>query len=160
MDLSNRIGLYQILSTAATRYDGPDAALEARFENHKLWLDSKGKNGERFRARENEVFSGFNLSDLDLRKAILSGATFDSCSMFDTNLSQADAQGTIWIKSLLRRTKFNGTNIEGARFEGCEYERKQFRHASGKSNVFWTAEEIREAEKKNEDAAALQLNHS
>ncbi len=102
-----------------TIYDRPDEALEERLDNHALWLQTDGASGEQFRVEENEVFYGLNLFGVNLKKAILDGATFASCNMKRANLMRAYAPNTKWINTLLQDAKMNRMIKTNAKFIDC-----------------------------------------
>lgn len=108
-------------------------SVKARVEQHKLWLESNGKEGSRFQA-QNENLTGIDFSRKDLRKAEFRSCILDYCNFYASNLSDkatlmscsikkarldnADFSSAVLIKcqitdSSFRNAKFSDAHIEG-----------------------------------------------
>ena len=120
-------------------------ALRVRFPDLKLQLIGQDLRGNaqpwaydlhaqilfdygRLNTHETRDFSGANLShsrfdDSILRGIVFQGATFESASLVDTDLSRADLRGVSFKGAFLNGTNFNRAQLAGADFTDAELSR-------------------------------------
>lgn len=94
---------------------GRSPALQKVIDNHALWLDSKGKEGERL------DFSGAWLRSANFEEADLSGANFNrsilkSASFCDAFFQDGDFKGADFFRARLVWCYFGYANFEYANF--------------------------------------------
>jgi len=94
-------------------------ALKAILDNHKKWLDSDRKTGERAN------LSGANLYGADLREADLREADLYEADLRWANLSEADLRGAYLREAdlrgaYLREADLRGANLRGANLRGAD----------------------------------------
>ena len=90
--------------------------LSAILKEHLLWLDSRGKNGER------ADLSNKNLRGSDLRGADLFRADLRGADLRGADLIRADLRGADLFRANLFRADLEGANLEGANLEGANLE--------------------------------------
>jgi uncharacterized protein YjbI with pentapeptide repeats len=91
-------------------------------EEHRLWLDSDGKDGKR------ADFEGANLEGADLegaylQGAILKGAHLEKAHLGGAKLQGADLEGAYLQGAILKEAYLGGTHFEKANLEGANLER-------------------------------------
>jgi hypothetical protein len=93
-------------------------------EDHKLWLETGGKEGKRAYLRGADLseadlqranFSDADLQRADLRRANLSDADLDEAYLIGADLVDADLRG-----AYLRRANLNGADFRGAYLIGAD----------------------------------------
>lgn len=111
----------------------PESALEPVYESwppdllefaeildqHKLWVDSAGKEGER------GDLSGVNLAGRDLTSVNLQGAQLNKTNLRGAELSMANLRGASLVEADLREAnllgaEFSGANLMGANLYGAQ----------------------------------------
>ncbi|WP_436862955.1 pentapeptide repeat-containing protein [Acinetobacter haemolyticus] len=97
-------------------------SVRERLEKHKIWLDSNGKDGVRFQAK-NEDFTGVDFSSRDLRKAEFYSCVLDYCNFYGVNLGAA---ATFW-KCSIKKSLIIQASLENSQFVECEIENSNFR---------------------------------
>jgi len=102
--------------------------------DHRQWLDSKGKKGEKAVLSHAGLvradlyaakLSFINLQGADLREAVLSEADMDDANLRDTNLADAVLDWASLDGAKLQRASLQGAdlrwaNLEGANMSGCD----------------------------------------
>ena len=100
--------------------------LKEILEQHKLWLETNGVQGERANLSYADLINanlwGANLSYADLRGANLKGA-----NLINANLEDADLRG-----ANLKGADLTGANLTGANLSGAD-----LKDATGLPNVSW-----------------------
>ena len=81
--------------------------------NHKLWIDSNSKYGNRAN------LCGANLSDANLRDANLRGANLSGADLSDANLYRADLLGANLSDTNLRDANLSGADLRCANLRGA-----------------------------------------
>ena len=113
--------------------------LKAILKDHKLWLDSHGKQGKR-------VFAGCadlhgvnlcnaNLYGADLRDAYLHGANLYGANLYGADLCNAYLQGADLARANLRGANLRGANLRGANLHGANLRGAKF--ATNFKKVRW-----------------------
>lgn len=92
--------------------------------DHKLWLETDGKRGERANF-ERTALDSVNLSKADLRKANFVGASlidtdFRGAKLQEANLSAADLSGARLKNAELKKAQFINAKLNKANFEGAD----------------------------------------
>ena len=82
-------------------------------EQHKLWIDTNGNQGERATLSKADL-SGANLFEADLSKADLSGANLSGAYLFRANLSEADLSKADLSEADLSEADLSGANLSEA----------------------------------------------
>lgn len=99
-------------------------------DEHRLWLESGGKEGERANLKnanlENTNLSGANLTgacllEANLPGAYLAGANLSRANLEGADLSVANLEGTNFYHAMLTRAKLFGAKIKGADFYRSDY---------------------------------------
>ena len=98
--------------------------LKQIFKEHKKWLKSKGKEGERADLR----FS--NLKKVTLKKTILAFADMQRSNLIGANLQQANLIRTNLKKSYLSQANLKKANLFKANLEGAEIIGSIFRNSN------------------------------
>lgn len=99
-------------------------SVRERLGKHKAWLDSNGKDGVRFQAK-NENFTGIDFSHKDLRNAELHSCILDYCNFYSANLGGG---ATFW-KCSIKKSLIIQANLEDSQFIECEIENSNFRNS-------------------------------
>lgn len=108
--------------------------LDRVLENHKLWLDTKGKEGKRadlsFTDLRKFTFSKKNLSYVNLEGACLVNSwlyetklcftNLKNSNLSGSNLEYTDLRGSNLSNSILRNVFFKGTNLKCAIFSDAD----------------------------------------
>ena len=97
----------------ATVANNLPAWLEERMASHRLWLESDGTDGKRFRYG-NEDLAGLNLAGLDFTQAQLRGAPLAGMDLRGTRLEGADLSEADLSRALLTDANANGANFARA----------------------------------------------
>ncbi len=84
--------------------------LETILEQHKLWLDSNGKEGKRADLFDADL-TGADLSRANLRCAELSGANLTCASLISANLTRAKLSGANLSDANLTWTYLSGADL-------------------------------------------------
>ena len=92
--------------------------LSAILKEHLLWLDSRGKNGERADL-SNKNLRGSDLRGADLFRANLRGADLREADLIRADLRGADLRGADLFRANLFRADLEGADLEGANLEGA-----------------------------------------
>ena len=87
--------------------------LKEILEQHRLWLDSNGKEGKRADLTDAKLY-GADLSGANLTRANLAYANLTDANLTRANLSGADLYGAILIGTNLTGAILIGTNLTGA----------------------------------------------
>ena len=85
-----------------------DDELNEILANHKLWIDSNSKYGNRANLR------GAILNDADLHRADLRGANLNDANLNDANLNDADLRGANLNDADLSGANLNDANLHRA----------------------------------------------
>jgi uncharacterized protein YjbI with pentapeptide repeats len=96
-----------------------DTEIKSILAAHKLWIDSKYKEGKR------ADLYGADLRNADLEGANLSGATLRSADLEGANLSRANLRSADLYGANLRSADLEGANLEDANLEGAILEEKE-----------------------------------
>ena len=88
----------------------PKEELDKVLENHKLWLNSDGREGEK------ADLSGYNLTKADLRGTDLRNTDLIETNLEYTNLSEVNLEGADLFGADLREANLEGANLIGANF--------------------------------------------
>jgi uncharacterized protein YjbI with pentapeptide repeats len=93
--------------------------LAAVLDQHRLWVESAGKNGSR------GDFSGAALACADLTGVTLQGALMQKANLRGADLSMANLRGANLVEADLRETnllgaEFSGANLMGANLYGAQ----------------------------------------
>lgn len=75
---------------------------------HKLWLESKGKKGEK------AVFKGFELSEVDFSNTDLREAEFRDCIVIAADFTEANMENCIIKNCYMPNCKFIGTVLRSS----------------------------------------------
>ena len=97
--------------------------LNERIAQHKLWLDTDGKEGDRFVAYERHL-RGVSLVDADLRCASLQGADLRDANLLGARLSYADLSGAD-----LSGADLSGADLRHADLFKADIQRVNLQHA-------------------------------
>ncbi|MGD2099073.1 MAG: pentapeptide repeat-containing protein [Desulfobacterales bacterium] len=87
--------------------------------NHKRWLESEGKMGEkavliRAKLKQADLY-GLRLSQVDFREADLRGADLSEADLYETNFQEANLVGAI-----LEWASLDGANLKWADLQGAD----------------------------------------
>ena len=92
--------------------------LSAILKEHQLWLDSRGKNGERADLSNKSLklanLEGADLRKADLRRVNLEGADLLIADLAGANLEEANLAGANLAGANFHRANLAETNLEGA----------------------------------------------
>jgi len=93
--------------------------LAVALDQHRLWVESAGKNGTR------GDFSGANLASADLTGVTLQGALLQKANLRGADLSMTNLRGANLVEADLRETnllgaEFSGANLMGANLYGAQ----------------------------------------
>ena len=102
--------------------------LSAILKEHQLWLDSRGKNGERADL-SNKSLQFANLAEANLARANLARANLRRANLRRANLHRADLHGADLEGVDLRRANLSAANLMRANLEGADLEGVYFRNA-------------------------------
>ena len=87
---------------------GKDMDIKKMIRGHKLWLESRGKKGEK------AVFTGMELSDVDFSNTDLREAEFHNCFMIRVDFSEANMEKCIIKHCFMPNCKFIGTVLRSS----------------------------------------------
>jgi hypothetical protein len=99
------------------------AATPGMLEKHKLWVETKGKEGVRVNFSwwdlscaylQGAYLQGANLQGADLRNALLKGAHLRGANLQDTDLQDANLRGADLQDANLRGANLRGANLRNA----------------------------------------------
>jgi len=85
-------------------------------EQHKLWLETDGKDGERADLSHTNL-RGVNLSGVNLRHTNLSGADLSGVNLRDASLSGADLSGANLSDADLSGANLSHADLSGANLD-------------------------------------------
>src|SRR6266404_1231719 len=98
----------------------PEELIKA-LEAHKLWLESKGKQGQRANFQNASLNEIRDLGGANLQGAILNGANFANSDLTDTNFQGAELRRAVFSEAMLRRTNFRETDLQNANLESANF---------------------------------------
>ena len=87
---------------------GKDMNIKKMIGEHKLWLESNGKKGEK------AVFKGFELSGIDFSNTDLREAEFHNCIMIGADFSEANMEKCVIKHCFMPNCKFIGTVLRSS----------------------------------------------
>lgn len=85
--------------------------LAVRLERHALWLESRGKQGERL-SIEDGVLSGNELCAEDLTEAVLPGTCFDGGDFVMAKLHGANLASASFVQANLSSVQMTKANLD------------------------------------------------
>ena len=92
-----------------------DKQLYKILDNHKLWVDSEGEEGEKANLEganlEGANLEGASLEEANLHFAVLKCVNLECADLFSANLECADLSGAV-----LSGVDLRGANLKGAKF--------------------------------------------
>ena len=88
---------------------------------HKLWVESRGKKGERANLGGADL-SGVNLIGIDLSDAYLNGAKLIDADLKNTDLSRADLSDAALFRADLRSANLSDANLSDANLSRANLE--------------------------------------
>ena len=97
--------------------------------DHKLWLNSNGKEGERANLKGANLGDA-NLSGANLKGANLSGAYLISAYLEGANLRGANLYRAYLISAYLEGANLKGANLSGANLKGASLESANLKEAN------------------------------
>jgi len=95
--------------------------LKSILANHKLWIDTNGKQGN-FANLRGAYLGGANLSYANLSCVNLRDADLTSADLTSADLTGADLTGASLILANLEGADLRGANLRGANLEGANLE--------------------------------------
>jgi len=108
--------------------------LEEILAEHKRWLLSNSKEGERLNLPREDLsnmdFSGMNLSGANFSSAGLTGADFRGANLFDVNFYCANLTGANLSDANLTDAQLSGANFTGAKLSPSIRHCWNFHHAT------------------------------
>ena len=93
--------------------------LKSILAEHKLWLESNGKQGTRADLTDADL-TGANLPCADLWGANLRGANLRGANLRGANLTDANLWGANLVNADLTRANLRGADLRGAKLEGAD----------------------------------------
>ena len=93
--------------------------LKAILKDHKLWLDSHGKQGKRALAGYADL-QGVNLCNANLQGADLARASLEEANLRGANLARADLRDANLDGVYLRGANLTGANLQGENLTGAD----------------------------------------
>jgi len=94
------------------------STLDKILEQHRLWLETDGKKGQRANLT-NAYLTRANLTGASLRGANLLGTYLRGADLRDANLICADLRGANLYRADLRGANLKGANLRGANLTGA-----------------------------------------
>jgi uncharacterized protein YjbI with pentapeptide repeats len=109
--------------------------LKAILKDHRLWLESGGKQGKR------AILEGANLQDANLQGADLGGANLQGASLLDASLWGANLGGAHLRGADLRAAYLGGANLRGADLGGAKFT-TNFKKVGWFTNAIFSEDQI------------------
>ncbi|MBU0279282.1 MULTISPECIES: pentapeptide repeat-containing protein [unclassified Gemella] len=91
------------------------ASLDVLVVEHEIWLESKGKEGERL------VLSSYDFSDFDFSKLFLKQAVFENCDFSYAKFDDVFLAESCFKSCRFDYAKFKGVNLYKACFKDCSF---------------------------------------
>ena len=111
-----------------------DDELNEILANHKLWIDSNSKYGNRANLRgailNDANLNDANLNDANLYRADLSGADLSGATLYRANLRGANLYGANLCGAILCRANLRVANLNGANLYRADLHRADLRGAN------------------------------
>jgi len=102
----------------APRYRDIPLELKEILAAHQEWLSTKGKKGRQAQFKGYD-FGGFNLSEVNLPRALLDKANFQGANLTSANFQSAKLCGVNFSQADLLKTNLNDANLQDADLTGA-----------------------------------------
>ena len=99
--------------------------LKAILKDHKLWIQSDGKQGKRA-SLQGANLAGVNLTEADLTEANLRGADLQNANLQNANLRGANLRGAYLYGANLRGADLQDANLQDADFSDANLRDAKF----------------------------------